>query len=557
MARRGAPRVRTAPLSRPPRRWPTRPPMVRQSAARRPRPARCLRRSFAPRCRPSSNRICLRALARDPADRFQTAAEMQGALEAVLASVGFRREDGAIAAVLARGFSAEREAGEALIRGALEPPDPILARGTARRRTGPHVAAEPDARPAVAGASPLAAGSAARVTAADPAASPAAGSHAPDPRGAAMSGSAPGSSTTATSSIVPAPLGGRREGVGRPESLFPAARVPVGKASVAAPVGVVPMPGSRPNGAPATRGRGASGSQAEGADAVTEVSELLTEIRRRRHGGRRGRDPRGRGYGSARRGDCRDVVGDVDRRHPPRWRRGSAGDVRSRAQLGGRKRSGATVGGDGGRAEPGHVRAGLTRCRGGRGPGRRVRIRLPDHGRHDRCRGDRHRRRSPLPAARQGAHRAHRGDHRCVEQQPSPPDRPSAAAARAAERRSPSRGGRRRADERGRRHRGRRRRLHGGRSGEVPARVRGGGGSRGRARREGRGDLAGRARPGARDRRPVAPDPARPPRPSAVGGRAGRGRRGRRGHRHPLRRSRRLERRGPARRQGQRRGRRD
>jgi len=62
------------------------------------------------------DRICLRALAADPMERFQTAREMQLAIESFLADGGFRREEGALARFMNRAFAAEREAGSAALR---------------------------------------------------------------------------------------------------------------------------------------------------------------------------------------------------------------------------------------------------------------------------------------------------------------------------------------------------------------------------------------------------------------------------------------------------------
>jgi eukaryotic-like serine/threonine-protein kinase len=70
---------------------------------------------------PELDEVCERALAPAPADRFQSAGEMQAAIESFLGAVGFRRDDGALAATMAEAFAGEREAQEALLRLAVEP----------------------------------------------------------------------------------------------------------------------------------------------------------------------------------------------------------------------------------------------------------------------------------------------------------------------------------------------------------------------------------------------------------------------------------------------------
>src|SRR5690606_26072157 len=66
------------------------------------------------------DRICLRALAVKPEDRFQTAGEMQQAIEEFLRDAGFRREAGAIQRFMTATFAAERAQHEGLLRRACE-----------------------------------------------------------------------------------------------------------------------------------------------------------------------------------------------------------------------------------------------------------------------------------------------------------------------------------------------------------------------------------------------------------------------------------------------------
>ena len=67
------------------------------------------------------DRICMRAVNVDRAQRFQTAGEMQSAIETFLHDAGFRRETGTVASFMKHAFAAEREAQEALVRKASEP----------------------------------------------------------------------------------------------------------------------------------------------------------------------------------------------------------------------------------------------------------------------------------------------------------------------------------------------------------------------------------------------------------------------------------------------------
>ena len=64
--------------------------------------------TLSPQVPPQIDEICLRALAADRADRFQTAAEMKEALEDVLRAIGAHRETEAIAAYMQQAFAGRR-----------------------------------------------------------------------------------------------------------------------------------------------------------------------------------------------------------------------------------------------------------------------------------------------------------------------------------------------------------------------------------------------------------------------------------------------------------------
>jgi hypothetical protein len=66
------------------------------------------------------DKICMRALAADPAERFQTASEMRSALESLLAETSFRRPAGGVAAFMAEVFTAERDAHQEQVERASE-----------------------------------------------------------------------------------------------------------------------------------------------------------------------------------------------------------------------------------------------------------------------------------------------------------------------------------------------------------------------------------------------------------------------------------------------------
>jgi serine/threonine-protein kinase len=79
--------------------------------------------------------ISMRALAVDQGARFQSAGNMQTAIEAFLRDAGFRREDGALFRFLEERFAAERDEQRALVKRAGDPAaPPDLARGSERRQ---------------------------------------------------------------------------------------------------------------------------------------------------------------------------------------------------------------------------------------------------------------------------------------------------------------------------------------------------------------------------------------------------------------------------------------
>ena len=81
------------------------------------------------------DQICMRALAVDPGERFQSAGNMQTAIEAFLRDASFRREDGALFTFLDERFAAERDEQRALVKRAGDPGAPVeLARGSERRK---------------------------------------------------------------------------------------------------------------------------------------------------------------------------------------------------------------------------------------------------------------------------------------------------------------------------------------------------------------------------------------------------------------------------------------
>jgi serine/threonine-protein kinase len=69
---------------------------------------------------PTLDEICLRALALRPEDRFQTARELQLALEAELRDANYYRESGPVAAFMQATFAREREEQAALLRAVAE-----------------------------------------------------------------------------------------------------------------------------------------------------------------------------------------------------------------------------------------------------------------------------------------------------------------------------------------------------------------------------------------------------------------------------------------------------
>ena len=70
------------------------------------------------------DKICMRALAAEPGERFQTASEMRAALESLLEDTSFRRSSGGLAAFMADVFAAERQAQQAQVERASEPAPP-------------------------------------------------------------------------------------------------------------------------------------------------------------------------------------------------------------------------------------------------------------------------------------------------------------------------------------------------------------------------------------------------------------------------------------------------
>jgi serine/threonine protein kinase len=67
--------------------------------------------------------ICDRALQRDPAERFATAAEMQAALDAFIEGADLRMTDAEVGAIVARAFETERSEVRRLIQQRLESPE--------------------------------------------------------------------------------------------------------------------------------------------------------------------------------------------------------------------------------------------------------------------------------------------------------------------------------------------------------------------------------------------------------------------------------------------------
>ncbi len=88
------------------------------------------------------DKICMRALAADPAERFQTASEMRTALESLLADTSFRRPAGGVAAFMADVFTAERDAHhEQVVRASEQVPQRPAA---AERKPAPAVREAPE-----------------------------------------------------------------------------------------------------------------------------------------------------------------------------------------------------------------------------------------------------------------------------------------------------------------------------------------------------------------------------------------------------------------------------
>jgi serine/threonine protein kinase len=197
------------------------------------------------------DRICLRALAADPIARFQTAGELQAALEGFLSDSGFEGEDAALARFISRSFAAERDAQEALVRRVNEhevAAERAPVKAPARRdervegETGvdTFVESKPDFAPVAQGSQrrPLtrdatdpAASAPAPVEAAPPAPSPAA------PAPAAPTPAAPAPAAPAPAAPAAAKV---------PEPARPRAVTVPGPKETARPTAIVPRPLSRP-----------------------------------------------------------------------------------------------------------------------------------------------------------------------------------------------------------------------------------------------------------------------------------------------------------------------